>query len=100
MHKTTRHWGGQYYFQQVGWSPYTFQGHSNAGDYLAIPAIATNRFPLKEGTYIPLGIVPIEIDSLASVMGAGAGFYSNGWGNAPFVLGRKQSDVYVLVKLK
>ena len=94
------HWGGQYYFQQVGWSPYTFQGHSNAGDYLAIPAIATNRFPLKEGTYIPLGIVPIEIDSLASVMGAGAGFYSNGWGNAPFVLGRKQSDVYVLVKLK
>jgi len=94
------HWGGQYYFEQAGWAPFAYESALMPGDHVAIPAIATNIVPPDEGTYISIGYAPIDGLPSVSLMGAGAGFYSSRWGDAPFVLGRGQFDRYVLLKLK
>lgn len=99
------HWGFQYYMQAKGAWPVDFE-HPGvaAGDFLAMPELNSNEFPLNPQKSALDRVFSVrEFPWFATLNEkVGAGFYSSYWGPLPFAIGRvppQQVSVYVLKDL-
>jgi hypothetical protein len=77
-------WGIRYYAERVGITTYRGQP-LRSGDWLVRSSIVPTSGPPPWNT-VPRANVPITYKGHVVLMGHGAGFYSNAWGLAPFVL--------------
>ncbi|MCP3980463.1 MAG: glycosyltransferase family 39 protein [bacterium] len=96
------HWGFQYYMQRQGARAVEFRhDRSAAGDFVVIPTHAANVRAI-DGGRVERGMQLSKRPSpwLATMQaGAGAGFYSELWGPAPFAFGPVPEDVYYIYRL-
>ena len=97
------HWGFQYYMEQTGALPYDRKRSLiQAADHMVFPENNTNSFqeiydqgtPLKDLEFNPAGFVS------TMNFGAGAGYYSSGFGPLPFLVGSGFQERYHIMEFR
>lgn len=96
-------WGFQYYMQQLGGQPcLTRDPRIDRGDIVVVPMY--NLSPRRIGKAFAEQVDNIVVSSFpwASTMNVstGAGFYSNGVGPVPFVIGPAPQEQYFILRMK
>jgi 4-amino-4-deoxy-L-arabinose transferase-like glycosyltransferase len=93
------HWGFQYYFEPLGATPLDRANPQLAANQLLVVPTGNSYLFDVPGTDIALQYEPEAPKWLATMNGgAGAGFYSDGWGPMPFVFGPIPSQTYLVYR--
>jgi hypothetical protein len=97
------HWGFQYYMDQLGAKPLDRASPRLVpNEMIVVPVNNSFIFALPADRVQPWAdyrVLPPPWMTLMSVP-AGAGYYSDGWGPAPFVFGAAPPDEYVVFRVK
>lgn len=91
------HWGFQYYMEQLGAKPLAQTPLMLASNEAVVLAMGnTSIFDLPSGRVEPLAKVDVTPSKWISILSipAGAGYYSDEWGPAPFIFGPAAPDSY------
>ena len=97
------HWGFQYYMQQFGAKPLDRDDlRLVANEMIVVPLANSFLFPLPRDRVEPVSEYRAEAAKWVAIMSvpAGAGYYSDGWGPAPFIFGRAPPDQYFVLRVK
>lgn len=97
------HWGFQYYMEQAGAKPLAQQPLVlSSNELVVVPVGNTCIFDLSTNLVEPLADVEVPAAKWFSVqcIPAGAGFYSDDWGPAPFIFGRATPESYWLFRAR
>jgi hypothetical protein len=94
------HWGFQYYMEQSGAKPLILQPLRLTHDQLIVSPLFSSSLSLAHADM--LRKVSVSASPWISLMdsSAGAGFYSDNWGPAPYIFGPTKAQEYALVKVK
>lgn len=93
------HWGFQYYMEQNGAK--ALNGEPLAfvpNEIVAIPMNNTHRFLLPKAQMTQTDDLSFGSGPWVSIMGHGAGFYSDNWGRAPFLFGPAPEERYLIFR--
>jgi 4-amino-4-deoxy-L-arabinose transferase-like glycosyltransferase len=93
------HWGFQYYMERRGSKPLDVNRPAvSDGDIIIVPLNNSYIHPMDEHHVLPLTELRIEpLHWLTTMNGnMGAGYYSDGWGQLPFVLGSVPAETYYI----
>jgi hypothetical protein len=94
------HWGFQYYMEQSGAKPLVLQPLRLTHDQIIVlPLLYSSQSLSRAET---LGKVSVSASPWISLIdsSAGAGFYSDNWGPAPYIFGPTKAQEYAIVKVK
>jgi 4-amino-4-deoxy-L-arabinose transferase-like glycosyltransferase len=97
------HWGFQYYMEQLGFKPLEREPlRLKSNEVILVPLGNTSLFRLPDNLASPIDKVDVTPAKWLSIQssGAGAGYYSDGWGPAPFVFGPAPPESYLVVRVK
>ena len=98
------HWGFQYYMEQLGAKPLEDRKPLVLTPFQAVIIPMGNAciFDLPRDLAEPVGVVEITPAQWLSVQSlrAGAGYYSDDWGPAPFIFGPAPPETYRILRVK
>lgn len=97
------HWGFQYYMDQLGAKPLDRASPRLApNEMIVVPVNNSFLFQLPAARVEPWAEYRFPAASVMALMSvpAGAGYYSDGWGPAPFVFGPAPPEEYVVFRVK
>jgi 4-amino-4-deoxy-L-arabinose transferase-like glycosyltransferase len=97
------HWGFQYYMDQLGAKPLDrFNPRFVPNEMIVVPINNSFVFQLPAARVESWGEYRLQPASGMTLMSvaAGAGYYSDGWGPAPFIFGPAPLDDYVVFRVK
>jgi len=95
------HWGFQYYLQQLGGIPLDKSNmHLSPTDAVILPLGNSNIFPLSQRDAALWNELDLQYPARVAIMSgpAGAGFYSDGWGPAPYLIGPPPVERYLIYR--
>lgn len=97
------HWGFQYYMERLGAKALDMEEERPMqGDIIIIPLNNSFTYPLPDGFASPIGKFRYApLNWLATMNGSvGAGFYSDGWGALPYVIGQIPVEEYYVFRVR
>ena len=97
------HWGFQYYMEQQGAIALDSKNlRLSPRDVIVVPLGNSYLFPLPGQIVEPWFAHDVPWSSWISTMDGtlGAGYYSDGWGPLPFVLGQVPPDKYLVYRVR
>jgi hypothetical protein len=97
------HWGFQYYMEQFGAKPLDRDDlRLVSNEMIVVPLANSFLFPLPQDRVEPVSEYRAQAAKWVAIMSvpAGAGYYSDGWGPAPFIFGSAPPDQYFVFRVK
>jgi 4-amino-4-deoxy-L-arabinose transferase-like glycosyltransferase len=97
------HWGFQYYMDQFGAKPLDRDNLTLvSNEMIVVPLANSFIFPLPRDRVQPVSEYRAQVSKWVATISVpvGAGFYSDGWGPAPFIFGPTQPDQYFIFRVK
>ncbi len=97
------HWGFQYYMEGLGAKALDMDvERPMQGDIIIIPLNNSFTYPLPDGFASPIGKFRYAPLNWLTTMNAsaGAGFYSDGWGALPYVIGQIPVEEYYVLRVR
>jgi hypothetical protein len=95
------HWGFQYYMEKLGAKALDRDDlHLSPNEVIVVPVENSCLFPLPGDQVAPWSEHEFTASKWLTTMGAGAGYYSDGWGPLPFVFCSVPAEKYLVFRVK